>query len=290
LDISNNVGREPIVRFTTSLQTNNRWWTDSNSYLELQPRWLNSKPNYNVTVNEPVSTNNYPVTSVVSTQDSTNYFGVVVDRARGGSSQGTGQVEYMLGRRIINECNEDASYKQMNDSTVVGSTSRFFLSTPSSAASMYRTLSQRLSHPVHVFYGSAPSLPNKFFSGLATTLPPNLHLLTLQTLASGKVLLRLQHLYAAGEDSTLSQSVSIDLASLFSHPISGITETSVSGNQPASSMNRLVWKIQTLDQPVAQGDDKEVGGGKFWKLESTAPVVTFGPMQIRTFVVDTFFP
>jgi len=288
IDISNGVGREPIVRFNTSVNTGNpaAFWTDSNSYLELQPRFLNFHPNYNITIYEPVSTNYYPVTSLAAIKDNNNFFGYVTDRARGGSSQATGSLEVMLHRRLINDCNEDASYHQMNDSTIVVSTSRFILSSPSTAASQYHPLQLRLSHPVQVYFGTGSPLPTKQYNGLATTLPANLHILTLQTLHTGKVILRLQHLYGINEDAELSKPVTIDITTLFNKfTITAISETSVTANQPLP-LNRLTWKTQSFN-----GEENPEIPAPASTFQVGAPYsVTFQPMQIRTFLLTVTWP
>jgi len=192
----------------------------------------------------------------------------------------------MLHRRLINDCNEDASYHQMNDSTIVISNSRFILTSPATAASLYHPLQLRLSHPVQVYFGTS-AIPTKQYSGLVGTLPSNLHILTLQTLHTGKVILRIQHLYAINEDVDLSKPVTIDITTLFKFTMNAISETSVTGNQPLP-LNRLVWKTGFLNNDEVSQILNATTSSNF---QVGAPYnVTFQPMQIRTFVIDVTWP
>jgi len=193
----------------------------------------------------------------------------------------------MLHRRLINDCNEDASYHQMNDSTIVVSTARFVLSTPATAASQFHPLQLRLSHPVQVYYGTGAALPTKQYNGLVGTLPANLHILTLQTLHTGKVVLRIQHLYGVNEDVDLSKPVTIDITTLFKFTMNSIVETSVTGNQPLP-LSLLVWKTTSFNENDFFPAVTDSSSPKF---QVGAPYsVTFNPMQIRTFLLDVTWP
>lgn len=85
-------------------------------------------------------------------------------------------------------------------------------------------------------------------------------------------MLRLVHLYAEGEDAVLSQNVSIDLGNLFANlqPVS-LLETSLTGNQPISEMNRLFWRTKSSNS----NQDNKKGDG----------TINLSPLEIRTFLV-----
>jgi hypothetical protein len=54
-------------------------------------------------------------------------------------------------------------------------------------------------------------------------------------------LVRVSHQFAVGEDAKLSQAVTVDLANiLYKHTITGVTEMSLTANQPLSNVHRLV--------------------------------------------------
>jgi hypothetical protein len=74
-------------------------------------------------------------------------------------------------------------------------------------------------------------------SGLAAPLPPNVHLLTTQAQSPSTLLLRLAHLFEAGEDAALSQPVSVSLTNLFAtRTLSGCVETTTPGVAPLSTV------------------------------------------------------
>lgn len=111
-------------------------------------------------------------------------------------------------------------------------------------------------------------------------LPENVNLLTLQAAAEDKVLLRLEHMFAVGEDPLLSQPVSVNVTALVSSlgfTVAGGAELSLTTNQLRRELKHLQWKTEEIssgaDLPSA---DTEPHGG----------VVSLGPMEIRTFVID----
>jgi lysosomal alpha-mannosidase len=92
-----NIGKEVVSRFTTDLQTDGLFYTDSNGR-ELLERKRNYRPTWNLDLTEPESGNYYPVTSKILIRDTTRQQEVAVlnDRSQGGSSLNDGQVELMV--------------------------------------------------------------------------------------------------------------------------------------------------------------------------------------------------
>lgn len=90
-------GKEVISRFTTKLNTGDEFYTDANGR-QMVRRKRNYRETYQYTNEEPISGNYYPVTSKIRLNDSKNdmQFAVVTDRAQGGSSLKSGQVELMV--------------------------------------------------------------------------------------------------------------------------------------------------------------------------------------------------
>ncbi len=102
-----------------------------------------------------------------------------------------------------------------------------------------------------------------------------------QTIKDGQVLLRLSHIFAAGEDATWAQAVQIDLGTLFvDYSISAIVETQLTANQPLSQINRMQWtSTSSVNGPSVAFDPhpiNSIGDGL---------MITLHPLQIRTFVV-----
>jgi lysosomal alpha-mannosidase len=94
---SDDLGKEVISRFTTDLQTNGLFYTDSNGR-ELLERKRNYRPTWNLDLTERQSGNYYPVTSRILIRDTVRQQEVAVlnDRSQGGSSLNDGQMELMV--------------------------------------------------------------------------------------------------------------------------------------------------------------------------------------------------
>lgn len=76
-------------------EANQIFFTDSNGR-EILQRQRNHRPTWTADIKEPVAGNYYPVTTVISTRDSTSEFGVLVDRAQGATSLQDGALEIMV--------------------------------------------------------------------------------------------------------------------------------------------------------------------------------------------------
>ena len=117
------------------------------------------------------------------------------------------------------------------------------------------------------------------FSGLAAPLPRNVHLVTLQAHSPKAVLVRLAHLFEAGEDAALSASVSVDLSAILAPgvaPLAGCVERTTPGARELSSVPTHTVNIE--------GE----GASTFPVLPAppagAAQTIVLAPMQIRTFM------
>lgn len=95
----NDLGTEIISRFTTDLETNGIFYTDSNGR-QLLRRFRDGRLTYNYTNDEPVAGNYYPVTARIVIKDEDFALAVLNDRAQGGSSIKDGTVELMVSERV----------------------------------------------------------------------------------------------------------------------------------------------------------------------------------------------
>ena len=102
-------GLEVITRYSTDLDSQESFSTDSNGRFMISRR-RNFRPTWKLNLTEPVSSNYYPVTSRISLTEQTNSVAeerrqlwVMTDRAQGGSSLKSGQMELMLHRRLFND-------------------------------------------------------------------------------------------------------------------------------------------------------------------------------------------
>lgn len=120
-------------------------------------------------------------------------------------------------------------------------------------------------------------------------LPPSVHLLTLQQWTHSSLLVRLAHVYQAGEGAAanLSQPTTIDLGSLVPHQVKAVSELSLTANECRDARPRLRFEAGA---PIGNGSVGTMGGGRAPALGCGVRVrggrellVEMGPMDIRTF-------
>merc|ERR1711990_1214468 len=154
-----------------------------------------------------------------------------------------------------------------------------------------RVRSEGLNFPsTLLFHKSASAASNAAtgsFSALSQALPDNVKLVTLTNnyadFNDGKMLLRLSHLYEAGEHPTLAVPVTINLENIFSKAglaIKGADETSLTGNQGIAFMDskKFKWKTFAPNEAVEaqQADFKEKAFEE--RVPFAYPEVTIRPM------------
>jgi alpha-mannosidase len=132
---------------------------------------------------------------------------------------------------------------------------------------------------------------------LAAPLPPNVHLLTFQSILTtdslSRNIVRLAHLFEAGEHPTLSLNATVDLGAAFrgTRVLQNCTETTLPGALPLAAAERNDFRFvsadggapQTLRLPAAQ---EELAAGSPVPGAAVSLPVTLGPMQVRTFLCD----
>lgn len=109
------------------------------------------------------------------------------------------------------------------------------------------------------------------------SLPANVHLLTLESVSTDKIILRLEHFYEKNEDATLSKPVDVVITRLFTDfDVSAMTELNLSANQLYADKKMMNWQT-TSKSNVKDGDTmQKLKYGSSWH-------VMLNPMQIRTF-------
>ena len=101
-------GLEVISRYTTDIDSGDLFSTDSNGRGMIQ-RQRDFRETWTLNLTEPVSANYYPVVSRMSLEEGNSVredkrqAWLMVDRAEGGSSLKSGQMELMLHRRLFND-------------------------------------------------------------------------------------------------------------------------------------------------------------------------------------------
>ncbi|NXL54772.1 MA2B1 mannosidase, partial [Podilymbus podiceps] len=286
-------GKEIISRFETTLQTDARFYTDSNGRQVLERR-RDYRPTWNLSQTEPVAGNYYPVNSRIFIKDKKFQLTVLTDRSQGGSSIFDGSLELMVHRRLLYDDNRGvgeplAELGADKQGLVVRGRHLVLLDTVESAADRHRLLAQELFMAPYTVLapgggpsyrhgqpslrqvrwggscpgwgggaGGCPGAPLTLapqFSALQRELPPNIHLLTLMPWDAGTLLLRLEHQFERGESANGSQPVTVDLLNLFSaFTLTSVQEMSLGADLPRDAISRLLWTPATGTGGPGRGD------------------------------------
>ncbi|KAJ9189777.1 hypothetical protein P3X46_001031 [Hevea brasiliensis] len=295
IPVDDGIGKEITTQITTTMKTNNTFYTDSNGR-DFIKRIRDFRTDWDLEVNQPVAGNYYPINLGIYMQDNSSELSVLVDCSVGGSSLVDGQIELMLHRRLLHDdsrgvgevLNETVCF--LNGCEGLTIQGKYFVRIDhlGEGAKWRRTVGQEIYSPVLLAFTEqdGSNWMNSHistFSGIdpSYSLPDNVAVITLQELENGKVLLRLAHLYEIEEDKDYSVVASVELKKLFPNKkISKVTELSLSANQERADMEkkRLVWKVAGSTE-----ERKVVRGGP---VDPAKLAVELAPMEIRTFLID----
>ncbi|ETL40750.1 hypothetical protein F441_08376 [Phytophthora nicotianae CJ01A1] len=242
--IDDKKGKEVILRFDAgkSIASDATLYTDSNG-LEFMKRVRNHRDTWNLTLHdnqEAVAANYFPITTGAYIKDAKHQLNVVTDRAQGAASLVDGQVEVMVHRRLLADDNkgvsehlnetesvyDSATKKQVTKGLVVRG--NFFINVDSAEDGMRSIRSKMESQffrPLTIYRKPVPSEVEAKVPWLTVgEFPENVGLTTLQELTKQCLMVRLSHLYAVDEHSTLSKPVTVDFSTLFSVKNSAVSE------------------------------------------------------------------
>ncbi|XP_060520105.1 lysosomal alpha-mannosidase-like [Cylas formicarius] len=289
-------GKEVISRFSTNLETFKTFYTDSNGR-EMVKRIRDLRSTWDLSTNESIASNYYPVTSkiLIRDPDKNIEMAVLTDRGQGGSSMHDGELELMIHRNAVmddgcgvNEVLIEWAYGK----GVVARGSHYLVVGPTTDTQseqnvkvLERQISERKLLDSWVFFSSPNGLNFEEyreqhlmeFHGLTGSLPENVHILTLEPWRKSSFLLRLEHMYAEGEDTLLSEPAIVDIKDLFStFKVTSLRETTLAGNQWID--NRKNTKFRTISELLDLSQDVYYASDGF--------KVILKAMQIRTFVVE----
>ena len=318
-----NASKDALLRLESSdIPSGASFFTDSNA-LELMPRVRWARPftsvNYtNEDGNEPVAINQYPVTSAAVLAAPAGGAGspalaVLTANSHAVTSMASGQLDVFMNRMVL-----DASGNRFTGNRLVSQHNLLAVSPSLSAAT---TASRRaaidFSNPTLVFVSVAdgvdsPAVPN--FAPLSGSLPPQVHLLSLQLLppafnmtpffgnaadavgagaapvSSGSLLLRLRHVFQASlDDAAMAVPATVDLAALFAPrwSVTAATELVVDASQGLAEARKA--QVQWQQQASAS---RGAGGALPERKRPTVPaatsalIVTLAPMEIRTYLLQ----
>lgn len=173
------------------------------------------------------------------------------------------------------------------------------LSTEEAGVREMRTMMDELFAPLATFYSPIPApstssgatdpAPLSVGSAMGSALPTNVQLVTLERVSENKLLVRLGHQFAVGEDATLSLPVEVDLASLLS-PLGPVSaeEYTLSATQLRSEREGEKIRWQSVLSTSVKGEEvRERAVAKATQVSGAKMVVTLEPLEIRTFIVTT---
>lgn len=116
---------------------------------------------------------------------------------------------------------------------------------------------------------------------MATSLSPNIHLMTYEPWKDGSQLIRLEHIFEQNEDTIYSTPVTINLKDIFGGKLnySQVYETNLAANQWIDEVDRFTFSesssVSSKSKVQLQGNADEDGSFE----------VTLNPMEIKTFVL-----
>ena len=279
------LGLEVIVKISTDVASESVWYAD-NYGLELEKRVRDRRPNYPFIVTEKVASNYFPSNVFAMINDTSKRgLGVIADRTRAAASLKDGELEFLVHRRLLFDDRRGVS-EALNESTRLLSTSWLVLNSDDMMRDV-RVGSLLMTHRPILRFGAAASRLPPFdgFDGSAPSLPPSVHLHTRALLAPQVVLVRLQHLYAVGEERGASHDgVSVNLTSVMPQwtAIRSVVETEMNGVEPLSSMQRLPFRSCDASthtvRTIPSRPRRPISPNSTW--------VTLLPMEIRTFRIE----
>ncbi|KAI7740064.1 hypothetical protein M8C21_022126 [Ambrosia artemisiifolia] len=294
IPMDDGIAKEVVTRITADMATNKEFFTDSNGR-DFLKRTRDYREDWPLEVTQPVAGNYYPLNLGMYTTDNKTELSVLVDRATGGASINDGQMEIMFHRRMLYDdhrgvgeaLDEIVCNKTACQGLVIRGNYYMSIDHVGSGSRWRRTTGQEIYSPLLLAFTHENQDNYKASHSTRSTtmdpnyiLPPNVALITLQELEDGSMLLRLAHLYEAGEDVDYSTLVKVELKKMFaSRKIKSIKETSLSANQDKSAIKRMPWKVEGesgSEPPIVRGGP----------VEPSALVVELGPMEIRTFILQ----
>ena len=294
IPVDDQQGKEVISRFSTGIQSDGVWYTDSNGR-ELQRRQRNTRQGWQWNYEQVDASNYYPVNSLALLRDAKQGLAVLTDRSQGCSSLSDGSLELMVHRRTLQDDGRGVG-EPINEPgddglglTVTGS-HYLILAPPERLNLAARYFAAKVFAPAYALYAELTESVPDYLSGhevsrsfLRRELPVSVDLMTLQVhdAEGGVALLRLAHQFGLDEDEQLSKPVTLQLGSLFTRAIDTVVELTLTGNQAVDAHRPYRWRTTHSDSAQAQQRHAEWTATKV----GAAPAfnVTISSAQIRTF-------
>lgn len=295
------LNREAILRTSSDLNSQQVLYSDNNGY-QMQRR------PYKAFKSNPIPRNYYPMVQSAFIEDDKSRLVLLAERPHGVSSQENGQVEVMLHRRLWNNLVWDLNYNlTLNDTSVVHPVLWLLLGPKSTTTALRPRSGVALQHrPVVLLKeltDEEETAIHRPHHPWPVTLPPSLHLQVLslpgwqysrnhaqhlKNLQRGhpekpqvnlqRVLLRLHHLYEAGEDPVLSRPATVDLKVALRGlgSVVAVEERSLTGTWDVQTLQRWHWRTKIGHLKGHPTSPPRSPGGA---------IITVYPKEIRTFFI-----
>ena len=313
IPVDDGAGKEYISRWKINgtFDQEEIFYTDANGRQTME-RKRDLRPSYdlaNGTVEEPVSSNYYPINSAIFVQDLKEEFQLTIvnDRAQGGSSLRDGEVELMMHRRLLYDDSFGVA-EPLNEeaySTGLVARGKHFLTFGSNieeSNAKRRQLSNEVNAELLCIFPNQIGQEGlgKLFGPAFTPryeFPVNVNLLTFEPWLNSsssedvptQYLVRFEHLFEEGEHSLWSKPVSIPVQGFFGPSglnlgtVSFIKETTLAGNQWKEDREALQWKVK--GESLESMFEEELASSKS-EEESVKENIGLELLEIRTFIIE----
>ncbi|KPU73915.1 uncharacterized protein Dana_GF15795, isoform B [Drosophila ananassae] len=256
IPIDDNIGKEVITRFSSDIESDGVFYTDSNGR-EMIKRKLNHRDTWDVKINEEVAGNYYPITTKIDLEDDTARMAILTDRAQGGSSLKDGSLELMVHRRLLRDdafgVGEALNETEYGEGLIARGKHHLFFGLSKdregvSLKSLERLVQLEKLLPTWKFFSNVENYTaeewrtsfTNTFSGVSLVLPKPVHLLTLEPWHENQLLVRFEHFLENGEDAMYSKPVQFNVKNvLSSFNVESMRETTLDGNAWLDETQRL---------------------------------------------------
>ena len=312
------LGKEVALRYSTGLNSSTIFWTDSNGRAMMK-RKKDNRPTWKLNVTEPIAGNYYPVTSAAYIQDmeSKLKFVVLTDRAQGATSSSSGELEFMVHRRIL--CDDHKGVGEPLNETMCGcrdcdcpglvARGVHWISFVSETNLSHRKLQQLLNDPPILLFtrlrnngdfsiSQTLQKTHSFTNGYQVPYQSQVVTLMRPKDAPGTLLVRLSHLYEKrelvnlGDKNLKDGKTTINLSKIVENygcptveSFAVPRELSLSANQDLEVMEHRRKAFIPYSNETTNGD-QYLSSFKSSIQEQTNPwMIDLYPMEIRTFEI-----
>ncbi|CAB3234737.1 unnamed protein product [Arctia plantaginis] len=299
-------GREVFVRYSTDLQNNGVFYTDSNGRQTIK-RIKNKRYTHQMVYTDDISANIYPITSKVYIEDTNKNirFSIFPDRGEGCTSLDEGEIDVMVHRRLAIDNNgptDGINDTAVETGLVIRGKHRLYLSKADYKPNKFfekkfakeLEIQPQIFTSAHPFYDSSIGYTNwsecrNEYSALNKKLPIGLHVLSFEKW-NEKLLIRFEN-YLESTDVVKNGVKIVNILNLFNdYLITGCEETMLGTNIRRSDYFKMEWQkgkfVKKFNDVYGNDSNLEFADdvGRQYEKVNLAVGIKLVPQQIRTFV------